>query len=165
MILDEFARIGQGLDDDKLDGANFMTVVDTLQANLTLLDEIQQPHLLHGDLWAFNILISQKSGWPEIAGILDADRAWWGDPMADWTMFIWAKGTGRHMAKAKSVFWQGYGLPEQTMSVRFRAEIYNALHLGRMMILYNREKNQGAVERGQYELGEVVRALSDLELQ
>ena len=61
-----------------------------IRAHPEQLDEIEVPCLLHGDLWLFNLLIARQPREPSIVGVLDADRAWWGDPMADWTMFILA---------------------------------------------------------------------------
>jgi len=58
--------------------------------NTSLLDEIQTPHLLHGDLWTFNLLVERGVHAPVITGVLDFDRAWWGDPSADWIMFLLA---------------------------------------------------------------------------
>jgi len=46
------------------------------------------PNLLHGDLWTFNLLVAHSNDRPAITGVLDTDRAWWGDPMADWIMFL-----------------------------------------------------------------------------
>ena len=42
-----------------------------------LLDEIKEPHLLHTDLWAGNVLLNKDT--MEIAAIIDGDRAVFGD--------------------------------------------------------------------------------------
>ncbi len=47
------------------------------------LDKVSKPRLVHGDLWSKNILI--KNGIkPKIVGVLDSERAFWGDPKAEW---------------------------------------------------------------------------------
>jgi len=45
----------------------------------SLFDEIENPHLVHADLWAGNILVSQKDDKYAVAAIIDADRAVFGD--------------------------------------------------------------------------------------
>ncbi|HEX3016288.1 MAG TPA: fructosamine kinase family protein [Caproicibacter sp.] len=44
-----------------------------------LLEEIKKPHLIHSDLWDGNVLISNKNGQYDVAAIIDADRAIFGD--------------------------------------------------------------------------------------
>ncbi|MEG1001905.1 phosphotransferase family protein [Clostridium sp.] len=44
-----------------------------------ILDEIKVPHLIHADLWAGNILVREDKGIYEVAAIIDADRAVFGD--------------------------------------------------------------------------------------
>jgi fructosamine-3-kinase len=44
-----------------------------------LLNEIQTPHLVHADLWAGNILVQCNEDNYEVAAIIDADRAVFGD--------------------------------------------------------------------------------------
>jgi fructosamine-3-kinase len=48
-------------------------------ANAHLLDEVTTPALVHFDLWDGNILVSGG----HVTGIIDAERAFWGDPLAD----------------------------------------------------------------------------------
>ena len=51
-------------------------------AHMSVLDEVTTPALVHFDLWDGNILIDLDST-PRIGGIIDAERAFWGDPLAD----------------------------------------------------------------------------------
>jgi len=44
-----------------------------------LLDDITIPHLVHTDLWDGNVLITQKNDKYDVAAIIDADRAVFGD--------------------------------------------------------------------------------------
>ncbi|GAA0068639.1 hypothetical protein UT300003_01620 [Clostridium sardiniense] len=44
-----------------------------------ILDEVKIPHLVHGDLWAGNILVEEINDNYNIAAIIDADRAIFGD--------------------------------------------------------------------------------------
>lgn len=47
------------------------------------LDEIDTPVLVHFDLWNGNILITDATGRLEIGGLIDGERAFWGDPAAE----------------------------------------------------------------------------------
>ena len=61
MILDRFARISESLMIHQLEIPAFAVISDIVHANASLLDEIQTPSLLHGDLWTFNLLIGQDT--------------------------------------------------------------------------------------------------------
>lgn len=69
-----------------------------------LLDEIAEPRLVHTDLWGGNILIREEDGVPQLAAIIDADRALWGDPDFDCACTQWmlndsfADGYGRRFS-------------------------------------------------------------------
>ena len=49
----------------------------------SVLDEVTTPVLVHFDLWDGNILIDLDGETPRIGGLIDAERAFWGDPLAD----------------------------------------------------------------------------------
>lgn len=48
-----------------------------------LLDQVTVPSLVHFDLWEGNILLAERDGRLEITGVLDGERSFWGDPLAD----------------------------------------------------------------------------------
>nr|WP_221357033.1 aminoglycoside phosphotransferase family protein [Streptomyces sp. REN17] len=50
-----------------------------------LLDDVTVPRLVHFDLWRGNILVERPagSGGPRIGGLIDGERMFWGDPLAD----------------------------------------------------------------------------------
>lgn len=53
-------------------------------AHGALLDTVTVPRLVHFDLWDGNILVAGADGArPRIGGIVDAERAFWGDPLAE----------------------------------------------------------------------------------
>ena len=64
----------------------FLVVLATGQH---FLDDISEPHLLHGDLWPKNVLIDRQNGSPQIVGLLDSERGFWGDPLAEWVEDLW----------------------------------------------------------------------------
>ncbi|TPQ18014.1 phosphotransferase family protein [Streptomyces sporangiiformans] len=49
------------------------------------LDEVVEPCLVHFDLWRGNILVErpESTGSPRIGGLIDGERMFWGDPLAD----------------------------------------------------------------------------------
>ncbi len=49
----------------------------------SVLDQVSTPVLVHFDLWDGNILLDLTGREPRIGGLIDAERAFWGDPIAD----------------------------------------------------------------------------------
>ncbi|HBY08748.1 MAG TPA: hypothetical protein DEH22_13565 [Chloroflexi bacterium] len=76
------------------------------------LDEIQKPALVHWDLWPVNIFVIEKNGKFEVEGIIDWERAYWGDPESEPSIAIRMYG---------EAFYQGYGrelAPSQNAATR-----------------------------------------------
>ena len=50
-----------------------------------VLDEVTAPALVHFDLWDGNILVDRvdDGSLPRLGGLIDAERAFWGDPIAE----------------------------------------------------------------------------------
>ncbi|MGI5380157.1 phosphotransferase family protein [Streptomyces sp. CA-251387] len=79
------------LDDARGYGARLPRPADavarTLRAGYDALDEVTVPCLVHFDLWPGNILVDRASGPGEgevrIGGLIDGERMFWGDPLAD----------------------------------------------------------------------------------
>jgi aminoglycoside phosphotransferase (APT) family kinase protein len=136
----------------QLNRADVAAVYESAQAHRSILDEIRIPSLLHGDLWTFNLLIRRNPQGVAICGVLDAEYAWWGDPPADWTMFIWTYGDGKELQREQSRFWAGYGLRDKSPNARFRDALYHAMHLGRLMLLSHKDGSEEGVARAQREL-------------
>ncbi|MFE7029154.1 phosphotransferase family protein [Streptomyces sp. NPDC057621] len=60
-------------------------IARTAAAAYPVLDEVTVPRLVHFDLWRGNILVERPAGRgdPRIGGIIDGERMFWGDPLAD----------------------------------------------------------------------------------
>ncbi|WP_371667769.1 aminoglycoside phosphotransferase family protein [Streptomyces sp. NBC_00289] len=58
-------------------------VARTLGTAHHVLDEITVPRLVHFDLWRGNILVDHSAGVPRVGGLIDGERMFWGDPVAD----------------------------------------------------------------------------------
>jgi len=61
------------------------------------LNEIRKPKLCHGDLWPKNVLIKSNKNL-RIVGLLDSERAFWGDPKAEW-IILGARFAGQKSKK------------------------------------------------------------------
>jgi aminoglycoside phosphotransferase (APT) family kinase protein len=48
-----------------------------------VLDEVAEPALVHFDLWSGNVLLDGPAGGRTISGLIDGERMFWGDPLAD----------------------------------------------------------------------------------
>ncbi|MET7416580.1 phosphotransferase family protein [Streptomyces rubiginosohelvolus] len=48
-----------------------------------VLDEVTRPALVHFDLWPGNLLVTGEPGARTIGGVIDGERMFWGDPVAD----------------------------------------------------------------------------------
>jgi aminoglycoside phosphotransferase (APT) family kinase protein len=56
---------------------------DKLDEHRAIFAEVVRPQLVHWDLWAGNILVVFDGDTPRIAGIVDFERALWGDPLME----------------------------------------------------------------------------------
>jgi len=158
-VIDHLEHTLQFAKDNQIEVPDLAPILEMVRANPQWLDEIQIPRLLHGDLWLFNILITHAENDPAIVGILDADRSWWGDPMADWAMFILAHA---EKEEGHSRFWQAYGQPEDTAGSKFRTTVYDAMYAGRAFVWAVQHQDAETVERAKGTLREVLEILPTL---
>ncbi|KYF88633.1 hypothetical protein BE20_36360 [Sorangium cellulosum] len=145
-----------------LDVTDMAAAIEIIRGGAAVLDEIREPRLLHGDLWLFNLLIERGAEGPRIVGVIDADRAFWGDPMADWTMFVLSKSASPANRPLYDRFWEAYGRPPQTRASAFRAAAYEAMNVGIALPWAARHGHGDLVERGKRELREALEALRRL---
>jgi aminoglycoside phosphotransferase (APT) family kinase protein len=75
------------LDDARRYGARLPRPVDAVARAAAsaygVLDEVGEPCLVHFDLWPGNILVDRPDGQARIGGLIDGERMFWGDPLAD----------------------------------------------------------------------------------
>jgi aminoglycoside phosphotransferase (APT) family kinase protein len=129
-----------------LDATDVEEVIAIAEQNATVLDEVTEPRLLHGDLWVPNVLVAPDR--LRITGVLDHDRASWGDPAADWPVFM-------ARSRNRAAFWETYGHYEET----WRDRIYHAWHLGAIRLERHRLKKDDRVRDSYDQLREVIRTL------
>jgi aminoglycoside phosphotransferase (APT) family kinase protein len=141
-----------------LDAADLRTVQEIARINTAYLDEIDRPRLRHGDLWTVNILVKRTVEGPRISAILDADGAFWGDPLADWTIFL----LQLHKPAGSEAFWEAYGRPKQTKGWRIRDLIYYCHHLGGARLECWRDHRDEAVQRSYKDIQKAIIELREL---
>jgi aminoglycoside phosphotransferase (APT) family kinase protein len=82
-----------------------------------VLDDVTTPSLVHFDLWPGNILL--RDG--QITGIVDGERAFWGDPLAEMVSLALFGDIADDAA-----FLAGYGGIEFDDSARRRIALYQS---------------------------------------
>ena len=58
--------------------------------------------------------------------MVDADRSWWGDPLADWAVY---RADSRAVTSERDAFWLAYGGRPAGRDVEWRLELYRGRHL------------------------------------
>jgi aminoglycoside phosphotransferase (APT) family kinase protein len=97
------------------------------------LDEIKTPRLVHWDLWDGNIFLDSQTQF--ITGIIDFERALWGDPLMEANFVFW---------QGSAAFLESYGMPMlDTPEKQTRRLLYN-IYLWLIMVIecsYREYKN------------------------
>lgn len=151
--------IAGDLDSVGLDAADIRKVEAMAYTHHQVLDEINEPRMMPGDLWTVNVMLAEGTPEPTITGVVDMDRTWWGDPAADWTI---------RMALAKpgverEAFWDdngGYGELDRSPASAWRLHVYQARHIGAIRLECHRLGNTEGVRRTYSDLADVLAQLS-----
>ena len=108
-----------------------------------LFDRPVAAHLLHMDVWQQNVLIA---GSGRVTGLLDWDRALWGDPEIEFAVLDYCGLSRRE-------FWKGYGRPrEKTKEAEIRRIFYLLYELQKYIVIYSGrfgEPGRAAVKKRQ----------------
>lgn len=163
VILDRFSQIAWSLQGYHIEISQFFTIFDIVNSAKSVLDNIRTPRLLHGDLWTFNLLVTRKSEKPFITGVLDTERAWWGDPLADWMMFLLSiRSEEKYWQPQLAAFYSGYGALRESETTQFRQELYKAMHIGASAVWAARHGNQEDLQRATRDLSRIATLLPEL---
>jgi aminoglycoside phosphotransferase (APT) family kinase protein len=110
--------------------------------------------LLHMDIWGQNILVTEEA---EITGIIDWDRALWGDPEIEYAVL-------RYCGIAKSDFWKGYGQQRNTNRSSKIRDLFYLLyeHQKYIPINYLRRNDKLTAQRYTHECKQLFRKLQTL---
>lgn len=129
-----FDRAAADLTDNELEADDISKLIEVADRNRAVLDEVVEPRLLHGDLWVGNTMLAEGAAKPTITGVFDCDRTWWGDPEADWPIYLVQRKPGSE----RDAFWESYGQVGQTEQARWRALVYEAKHATALLLEYHR---------------------------
>lgn len=157
-VVDWLTTIVCDLEEARLDATDVKDLLTIVQANRRFLDEITHPRLLHGDLWTVNILVARGEDGPRIVAVLDSDRTSWGDPMADWTVFL----LHRHAGTEVDAFWETYGPPEKSLGARVRMLIYQGRYIGGIRLEHHRLRHNETVRHSYQDMQTIIEELRSL---
>lgn len=144
------------LEDAELDAGDVRDVAAAAaEKHRAVLDEVTEPKLLSGDLWTINCLVAEDDGPLTITGVLDFDRASWGAPDADWTIFM----AGRRSSPERDTFWTTYGTLSTDPAAVQRRLIYRAGHIGAIRLERQRTGRVEGLAETYTEMAEVLAEL------
>lgn len=138
--------VADALDAVGLDASDVRRTALLAGAKAELFDEITEPRLLHGDLWMANVMVSPTAAGPTVTGICDCDRASWGDPAADWSIFRASQRPGTE----RDAFWDTYGRLPATPAATQRTWFYQILHLATLRLEEHRRLGESEGVRKSY---------------
>ncbi|MFE7467637.1 phosphotransferase family protein [Streptomyces sp. NPDC057499] len=137
---------------------------ETFAAASNVLDDVTRPALVHFDLWQGNLLLAGPPGGRRLSGLIDGERMFWGDPVADFV----SSALFADMEDDKA-FLSGYasagGEAAFDGSVRLRLALYR-VYLYLIMLVEVEPRQAGATGRAwaRSNVGpQLVSALSDVE--
>jgi len=91
-----------------------------------VLDDVTRPALVHFDLWPGNLLVTGEPGARAIGGVIDGERMFWGDPVADFVSLALFGELERDRDFLAGYAEVGGREVEFTDSVRLRAALYRS---------------------------------------
>jgi aminoglycoside phosphotransferase (APT) family kinase protein len=114
-------------------------VKSVLSRHLTHFTRKVPASLLHMDVWAQNILVSDKG---EAAGLLDWDRALYGDPEIEFAVLDYC-------GVSEPAFWEGYGEErDPSPSARVRNLFYVLYEIQKYVIIHKLRRKNPSSARG-----------------
>ncbi|MFJ3774789.1 phosphotransferase family protein [Streptomyces sp. NPDC090075] len=97
------------------------------------LDEVTEPRLVHFDLWPGNVFVDHPGNGARITGLIDHERAFWGDPAAELVSLEFGGGIGPDSDLVAGYLAAG-GHLDFTPALRHRLALYG-LYLGLILVV------------------------------
>lgn len=154
-LVQAFDDVAADLEDGGLAADDVRQVAARARRERAVLDEITEPRLLHGDLWTGNLMIARNTPEPTVTGVLDSDRTWWGDPAADWVVYV----AGKRPGTERDAFWETYGPLDDFPAARRRALFYRARHTAAVRLESHRNGHEDRLPATYDDLREVLTGL------
>ncbi len=139
------------------DVARLCAIVEPNRDRLDHIAGLDQPRLLHGDLWTANILLDPAADEPTVVGVVDSERSWWGDPFADWAIY---RGDARAVPAERDAFWSAYGDRPEGPDADWRRHVYRGRHLVAERVEAARGGHRERVDATVSELADLLSALA-----
>jgi hypothetical protein len=95
-----------------------------LAGGAAALAEVAEPALVHFDLWPGNVLLDGAPGSRSVSGLIDGERMFWGDPLADFPSLSLLFGP----LEDDPAFLRGYGAAGGATSFDAAARVRLALY-------------------------------------
>jgi fructosamine-3-kinase len=126
-------------------------------AQAAVLDEVTTPVLVHYDMWDGNILVERGPAGHRTGALIDAERAFWGDPLADFVSLA-LFGDIEH----DTAFLDGYRSAGGTVSFDFATRRRISLYKAYLYLIMWVEQvpRQGAPQRREWLTEKVFRPLT-----
>ncbi len=140
-------------------GISLPVTLDEVQTRLEehapAFAEVTVPQLVHWDLWQGNVFVDTTGDLPDICGLIDFERVYWGDPLGE----VFFRGDGNPS------FIAGYGHPVlHTRAQRTRNRFYD-LYLYLIMVVEDGPRqytDKGVVQWAQKKLDETLESIRQL---
>ena len=100
-------------------------IARTARSAYAALEEVTVPCAVHFDLWQGNILVDRTTGTPRIGGLIDGERMFWGDPLADFVSLA-LLGDIRKDEAFLAGYWEAGGRAGFDRSARLRYALYRS---------------------------------------
>jgi aminoglycoside phosphotransferase (APT) family kinase protein len=97
---------------------------ELMRRHAEVLDDVDRPVLVHFDLWDGNVFVTRDGGAARVAGLIDGERAFFGDPVAEFVSMALFRDLDE-VPELLAGYAAGGGAPvELTASVRRRLNLY-----------------------------------------
>ncbi len=162
------AMVHMLISDGKKDGVAlpYDSVLEAFEPLWPILDEIKEPCLVNFDMWKKNIMLKSLNGEYVIDGIIDHERAFYGDPYADFISSNTLCGNVETSELFKAHYSRITGKPfTYTHNDRLRLAMYTlylTLMMGVEVYRYNEEDTQKMLTLCKNMLTEQLEALKEL---
>ena len=141
-LIDDIAATGH------YDAAEAKRLVGLLDAHRAAFDRPVEASLLHMDIWSQNLLVDGEG---RLSGIVDWDRALWGDPEIEFAVLDYC-------GISRPAFWRGYGRRRDTSrDARVRGVFYFLYELQKYIVIrHGRSGDPAAARRYKREVMHIV---------
>ena len=128
-LVDDVVSVGYYDDEERT------LMLSTLDKYMRLFDRPVEAALLHMDVWVQNILVE---GGNRLTGLLDWDRALWGDPEIEFAVLDYC-------GISKQPFWEGYaGNRDESGEARVRNFFYLLYEMQKYIVIRHGRNHDGA---------------------